>query len=320
MSDKRIHLVISVSAPAAPHMLMVECWRKLHRLASIVPVIMKADTLTPEELVKLRDNYRGVIRDLSSGADQGIMFSFEDVPQPVDNGVGTETSGIMETEQTDDTQSETTDQHFHDGCINVLTSSLTPFSESSEMVQSAVMVSSQVSPAPESPQVGDYPISMEEIAYPSGLVMESTISADSFDMHPNTVGSTATYLNTMESTSPATADIFAVVCTLQQSHKRVYAWAAVDSFDENVSDFRKLLRLIFESGKLALLRSRCQEMSMRLLSSLPNKEEPISARVGGGRMIGYVSRWKNHLCNFFVLTFLAGTSAYLMKSMYVYSV
>lgn len=61
---------------------------------------------------------------------------------------------------------------------------------------------------------------------------------------------------------PRVRNIFGIVCD-----NRKYPWGALDLDNENHSDFRRLQRLVFETGKIVVMREKTQLLSQRLLEA-----------------------------------------------------
>lgn len=81
------------------------------------------------------------------------------------------------------------------------------------------------------------------------------------------VASQQSSLHTSPSQVPHTAlprvrNLFAVVCDTSASGKREYPWGALDIYDEERSDTRRLQRLLFESDNITSMRATVQEMSV----------------------------------------------------------
>jgi septin family protein len=64
---------------------------------------------------------------------------------------------------------------------------------------------------------------------------------------------------------PKVRNVFAVVCDTSDSGKREYPWGALDIYDEEHSDFRRLQRVILDSDNITEFIKQTQDMSLRLL-------------------------------------------------------
>ena len=61
---------------------------------------------------------------------------------------------------------------------------------------------------------------------------------------------------------PKVPNIFAIICSSGGGAERVYPWGSVSVRDEGCSDFRRLLRQLFEAEKIAVMREATQKRSI----------------------------------------------------------
>jgi hypothetical protein len=78
---------------------------------------------------------------------------------------------------------------------------------------------------------------------------------------------------------PKVRNIFAIICSLGPRQQRIYPWGTANALNEECSDFRRLQKLVFESGKLVVLRNSCQKMSMALLNACEDTYSSHSASI-----------------------------------------
>ena len=78
---------------------------------------------------------------------------------------------------------------------------------------------------------------------------------------------------------PVVPNIFAIICS-SGGGERVYPWGAVSVRDESCSDFRRLLRQLFEAEKIAVMREATQKRSIAFL-----RQRRPSSRMAQGRSL-----------------------------------
>ena len=99
-------------------------------------------------------------------------------------------------------------------------------------------------------------------------------------------------------------NIFAVVCDISVSGKRVYPWGSLDVNNEEHSDFRRLQRLVFEDSHIVQLREATQALSMRRLQQTAFKARMSRSGRAHGRLVqamALLRGWMKLLSNVFAL-------------------
>jgi hypothetical protein len=238
-----MHVVLSIIAPHRLHRINIECVRKLATLAPVVPIVTKADAMTNFERHELLLDIQKQLRTIALELNRPAIFDFCE-SENYFLGDNYETRAPIDTlfeqqNNSDSTMLADMDQEVeHDERDASLSSS----SETS---------------------------CLEEVQYSQCSVPSISISfshsSGTATVQPVADESQKPLNPVTPAALPRVRNIFAVICTLDPSHKRQYPWGEVDVLDEGASDYRRLQRLVFESGKLFALRSACQEMSMALL-------------------------------------------------------
>eukprot|EP01039_Chlorochromonas_danica_P010387 gene10387-11505_t len=264
LRDERIHLLFAIFTPHALSALLLEMVRNVCGLAPIVPVVTKADSMTREErkdfLIELRQALDCISKSLNRTAIVDFQEEGEFVEHEEDTGRHIEEDGVTELPTSTATNPA------------LLCTIVDTHQSANELASSVASVEQHASViGGESGLLVDFPSSAPFSAGEDVNDMENESTCSSVEEVPYTVASHSAASMMMstesqESTAlPKVRNIFAVICSNSRTTQRCYPWGSVNSLDENYSDFRRLQRLIFESGNLTHLRSLCQEMSIGLL-------------------------------------------------------
>eukprot|EP01039_Chlorochromonas_danica_P008251 gene8251-9100_t len=272
LKDERIHVLFTIFTPHALLALLLETVQSVCGLAPIVPVVSKADSMTWEErenfLIELHQALKGIARSLNRTAivDFKEQGEFIDCEEGVGRGIDDTATNL----QTSNPALLCTIVETHQSTNVELASSVASVEQHADVMggESALLVDFP-SPHPLTAEDAD----AEEKDNTSVCSSEkSCVEEVAYTVASHCGTSTMSHTESHRSTAlPKVRNIFAVICSDSRSSQRCYPWGSVNSLDENYSDFRRLQRLIFESGNLTYLRGLCQEMSMGL--SHPSEEE-----------------------------------------------
>lgn len=290
--DGRMHLLFYFVAPHRMKEIDREFLIQLSGLANIVPVISKSDTMTLQEradhLLLLQNTLHSLRQQMV-----GSIFDFNEVPNSPDYFLPV-MEGLYPADELAPSASKaaapsaiatkmlvsaiTIDSHDRSQIDD--TNSTSPlFStnvEASETIYSTKTTKPSIEETTESTLNTQFRIPMIS---PKDVLMTS----DRKDIDQQQLGAMSTdqilesdydhyYLlygiggNPHHFSSftqlPRVPNIFGVVCD-----SRKYPWGELDLDNENHSDFRRLQRLVFESGKIVPMRERTQVMSRHLLEA-----------------------------------------------------
>lgn len=92
---------------------------------------------------------------------------------------------------------------------------------------------------------------------------------------------------------PKVPNIFAIICSSGGGAERVYPWGSVSVRDEGCSDFRRLLRQLFEAEKIAVMREATQKRSIAFnRQRRPSPRPPLQASsLWQGERVHHLCRW-----------------------------
>ena len=224
-------------------------FRELRELAVIVPIVPKSDTMTISErqsfLLELQSHVKSLKHELGD-----VIFDFE---ERVDSS-STEFQRAQPDSYSqcidaklDEVQSQTRNISQVDeeaDALLVSRISIADFTDSELYRQSSLASQATI----EGDEI-DY-----SHAFESRLLSDSEVTSSTFSIYPQPF---PTSLNCHDDSLAKVPNIFAIICI-----DREYSWGSVSALDENRSDFRRLLRLLFESEKIALMREVTQKKSI----------------------------------------------------------
>lgn len=271
LADNRMHLLISVHTAHILHSLSLQSLTDLAALAPIVPVVTKADCFTMDER---RDFLLALQRAVQSVAifdfqeDDCGAFLLPDNNHELNEEEDEEEDEDEEEEERDEDDDETEEEDVlsQEEGAGDSKDALDDVSRGPEG-DSTFLVDRRLSSAEHS-DAEHSDSCVEEVQYSSHMSSAAGRSEEASVVHPQAL--------------PRARNIFAVICSDEASGKRIYPWGEVSAFDEHASDFRRLQRLVFESGRLVTLRSACQEMSMALLRKEAIPPAPAAATAAPG--------------------------------------
>jgi hypothetical protein len=229
--DNRIHCLFYFIAPHRIKHIDKEFIKHLNGLAPMVIVVAKADTMTWQERRVHLVNVRKMILELTAVCSHPIAFDFQE-----------EGDGFLDDEIAGGMQKPTEAPVHAD-----------PLDLASSMVLE-----------------GDFhPSDAEAVTASQLLPPEGDGTASALHSSPSvTAFQSPVYLHAQARTHaplPKVRNVFAVVCDTSDSGKREYPWGALDIYDEEHSDFRRLQRVILDSDNITEFIKQTQDMSLRLL-------------------------------------------------------
>jgi hypothetical protein len=253
-SDRRIHCIFYFFEPHHIRAIDHEFLIQLAGLAPIVPVVGKADTMTPFErhvhLSFIQDRVRAISTACNMPDD--IVFDFH--------------------EEDEEKEEEEEDEECYE---DVLRTASTECSEAPEMNTSKTASAADLCDLASSMIEEEEPAT--STSYIDCTAMASSVLeggakgqtgtdaalAKPAAGSPNKPSADSPGMSMQEEPKPVlprVRGVFAVVCDI--SGQREYPWGAVQVNSEAHTDFRRLQRLLLESDNIALLREKAQEMSV----------------------------------------------------------
>ena len=287
-------------------------FRELHDLAVIVPIVAKSDVMTMKErkayLQAVHFHIRSLQQDLGGRWDVIFNFHEEDIPQP-DNSDAEEMRD--EGRQPPDARVRIHCRPAASTADSSSSSSQSPLSfplrvpfiraaaagdsslEGIDLVGEPSEADSEDYAVSSSPLGRRSPCGREEIDY-SHAEIEIAVDAEdllrvSSDDHGGCVESPCSSPSpsiSMESGLvsaeglPKVPNIFAIICSGgggAETMQRVYPWGTVSVRDEGCSDFRRLLRQLFEAEKIAVMREATQQRSIAFNRQLRASPGPMQS-------------------------------------------
>jgi hypothetical protein len=262
--DERIHCVfylIPSHSLKAMDLLFLE---QISSLAAVVLVVTKADCMTTSERAAYLGNLKAAVDRLSDSIRRPVLFDFHetdtgDFESPSESTVPK--CEVLSPRDCD--QSTVSSSTISSDCIEVTCGQQSSYVDVSSDPLLLEELSADSSPAVgSSVDKGD-----EELLYglEHSLLMTGCSRAGQQGMP----------------LLPKVPNIFAVICggsdgglpmeSGSSCSRRVYPWGSVSSLDERLSDFRRLQRLIFESGTAM----RFIQWSERISIALATQKEEV---------------------------------------------
>lgn len=231
--------------------------RKLSKLAPIVPVIAKADTMTLPERAHHIINVRNVLNELRDELGKDVIYQFNEVnPHFISNDIITYEQYVQSLEG--------------NGADEKIPDTPAPKASTDVAVQTSgknsdickeTFSEQETTTSFRSENSSEWDFKKDD--NPSSKVTEKP----SLDDIPNPERSMKkfdfiTENGTYQAYLPMAENIFAVVGDSSEANCRVYPHGKLDIYDENHSDFRRLQRLLFESGTIGRMKMLTQAMTM----------------------------------------------------------
>jgi hypothetical protein len=240
--DNRIHCLYYFIAPHRIKDIDKEFIKSLNGLAPMVIVVAKADTMTWQERRVHLVDVRRMILELTALCSHPIAFDFQE-----------EGNGFLDDEMASEVaQNAAAETPVHADPLDLAASMLFEgdfFSASS----AEAVTASQLLPA-----VGATTTAAAATAAVSALCSGPSASAFQSPVYQHAQARTHAPL-------PKVRNVFAVVCDTSDSGKREYPWGALNIYDEEHSDFRRLQRVVLDSDNITEFIKQTQDMSLRLL-------------------------------------------------------
>jgi hypothetical protein len=238
--DKRIHCVfylIPSHSLKAMDLLFLE---QISSLAAVVLVVTKADCMTTSERAAYLGNLKAAVDRLSDSIRRPVLFDFHETDTGDFESPSESTFPKCVSPPRDCDQSTVSSSTISSDCIE----------DTSGQQSSYVDVSSD-------------PLLLEELSVGSSPAVGSSVDKGDEELlygleHSLLMSGCSRAGQQGMPLLPKVPNIFAVICggsdggqpmeSGSSCSRRVYPWGSVSSLDERLSDFRRLQRLIFESG------------------------------------------------------------------------
>jgi len=270
--DKRIHCVfylIPSHSLKAMDLLFLE---QISSLAAVVLVVTKADCMTTSERAAYLGNLKAAVDRLSDSIRRPVLFDFHE----------TDTGDF-------ESPSESTLPKCvsHQSTVSSSTISSDCIEDTTGQQSSYVDVSSD-------------PLLLEELSVGSSPAVGSSVDKGDEELlygleHSLLMSGCSRAGQQGMPLLPKVPNIFAVICggsdgglpmeSGSSCSRRMYPWGSVSSLDERLSDFRRLQRLIFESGTAMRLIQWSERISIALATQkeeIQREKVPVKGTHCGG--------------------------------------
>lgn len=273
--DERIHCVfylIPSHSLKAMDLLFLE---QISSLAAVVLVVTKADCMTTSERAAYLSNLKAAVDRLSDSIGRPVLFDFREAETGTEDfeSPSTAAAGTFPKCVSDCDQSTVSSSTISSDCIEVTCGQQSSYVDvSSDPLQqsdcSEVNALEDLSSGPPAVGSGSVDKGDEELLYglEHSLLLSRCNRAGQQGMPPLLL--------------PKVPNIFAVICggsngplSGSSCSRRVYPWGSVSSLDEHFSDFRRLQRLVFESGTAMRFIQWTERISIDLATQKEQGEE-----------------------------------------------